>query len=132
VRIEHAARHRHQKRPGEVRGGVGEDAGGVGDGEPELGRGGQVDVVEANRVVGYAQEVGVRFQHLAVDALGEQREQNVGAARALDQRVALDPAFVVVLRDDHIHARLSENRDACLGDPAGDEDAPRHPTGHDL
>ncbi len=81
-------RRRQQEEEREVGGGLVEDAGGVADRDPELGRGRDVDVVVAHRDVGDdAQPRSTGPEHRGVDAVGQDAHHRVDIGHGVDQLV---------------------------------------------
>ena len=83
-----AAGGRHQEREREVRGRLGEDAGGVADRNAALRRLGDVAVVEADREVRDDLQLRRRVEQLGVDLLGQQAEETVDVLDLLEENVA--------------------------------------------
>jgi hypothetical protein len=104
----------HDERPGEIGGGIGENARGVGHGKPELGGGGDVDVVEPDGVVGDAEELRPGLEGLAIDPLGEKRDQDLGASDALEKLLAGNGLVVGFDRDLDV-SRLLQDIEARIG-----------------
>ena len=82
-----APREREQEREGEVGRRVGQDVGGVADGDAALGRRVEVDVVGPDRVVGDRAQLGRRGEQLLVDGVGEQGQQTLDPGDVLAQLV---------------------------------------------
>jgi hypothetical protein len=119
VALDHPSRRRHHQRPGEVRGGVREHVGGVGDDDPVPGRGRHVDIVEADRDVGDYAQLGAGGQQLVVDEVGDQADQPFAVlepGHQLGLREGCVPLVQVDLRP------LSGGLQGLLGQGSGDQD----------
>ena len=79
---------REHQRHREVGGGIGQHVGRVADRDPARGGRRDVDVVDADRVVGDHAQVGRGGEQLGVDAVGEQRQQTLGASAAAVEQFA--------------------------------------------
>ena len=98
VGLDHTPSGRHQQGPGEVRSGLGEHVGGVGDDDAAPAGGGQIDVVVADSHVGDDLEVRAGGQHLVVDGRDDVADEAGLAPEAPDQllpREGLVPRVVV-------------------------------------
>jgi hypothetical protein len=108
----------------EVGGGLVEDAGGVAHGDAELGRGGDVDVVIADRDVrddAQASTRGSGLQHRAVDAVGEQAHDPVDIGGRRDQLIVRVGTVGVPL--DELVTGADQRLQPAVGNPAGDENS---------
>ena len=77
---------RHQQRPGEIGGGLGQDARRVADRDPAPGAGRDIDVVEADRVVAdHLQRRAGGIQQLVIDPVGQQGQDPVAPGHATEQ-----------------------------------------------
>ncbi len=126
MRLRDAARDGEQQRPGEVRRRLGQHAGRIRDWNAQRGRRGDIDVVEADGVVGDAAQPGRGFEQRAVDALREQREHHVGGGDAGRERRRRQRGLVVRLTHIDRDAGVAQQAQPRLGDAAGHEDAPAH------
>ena len=96
-----AAEHERER---EVRRGLGEHVRRDAHGDAALVGGVEVDVVAADGVVGHDLQVGQRVEEVRVDALGQQRDEPLGALRAVAQllvggrQIALPDVDVVAFR----------------------------------
>jgi hypothetical protein len=77
LRLREPAGGGEQERPGEVGDGVGQDPGRVADRDRPNGRGGEIDVVEADRHQGDPLERGSGVEETTIDGVGEKAEQAV-------------------------------------------------------
>ena len=108
----------------EVGGGLVEHARRVADRDAELGGRGDVDVVVADRDVRDDPQPpagGAGFEHLAVDAIGEQAHDRVGIRRGAHQLVVGERDVVVALHE--LVTRVRQRLQPAVGQPAGDEDS---------
>ena len=83
--VAQVAGEREQEGHRQVRRRVGEDVGGAADRDRALGGGEQVDVVDADGIVGDHPQPRSAGDQLAIDAVGEQAEDAVGGGRPLQQ-----------------------------------------------
>ena len=81
------ARHREQQAEADVGGGVGDDRRNVGDRNAELGRLRKIDAVLRDVHRRHRLELRIGGQHVAVDGVVQQRQQDVAALHRLDQLV---------------------------------------------
>ena len=88
VGLDDAPRDGEHERPGEVGRRVGQDVGRVADLDAARRRRLDVDVVEADRVVGHRAQLRRGVDQLGVDPVDEQRQQPLGLGDAGEQRVA--------------------------------------------
>ena len=113
-------RHRQHQRHGHVGGILGEHPRRVGDGDPALHGGGDVDIVDAVAEIGDQLELLARFaEHRGVDAVGDGRHQHVGGFHRLGE-LALRHRLVVGIEpggEKFPHAQLDAVRQL-----AGDDD----------
>ena len=115
-----AAGRGHQQRPGEVGGRLGQDARRVADRDAAPRAGGDVDVVEADRVVAHDPQPGPgRVEELVVDPVGQQRQHAVAAGDPTQQLVARRRQ--VVLPDVGVAAG-ADRVEPLVGDDPRDED----------
>src|SRR5690606_4652938 len=119
------ARRRHEQRPGEVRGGVVEHAGGVGDPDALLRRRRHVDVVVAHRDVGDDLEVGAAGEEVRVEAVHDGRHRAVLALQPPGELFRGPGTIVGVVLD---LAGAGERFDDFGKYGAGDQDAGFHVT----
>ena len=114
------ARHRQHQRHGHVGGVLGEHARRVGDGDPALHGGGDVDIVDAVAEIGDQLELLARLrEHRGVDAVGDGRHQHVGGFYRFGQ-LGLRHRLVVGIEpgvEKFPHAQLD-----VVGQLAGDDD----------
>ena len=103
-------------------GGVRQDVGRAADGDAARGAGLEVDVVDADGVVGDDLQLRARVQQRGVDALGEQAQQGVGVAGP--SRVAPGEAAAPPCQTSTSWVG-GEAVEGLADDPAGDEDALR-------
>src|SRR2546425_5920406 len=116
--FDHSPRRGHEEREGQVGGRLGQNARRVADRDAALGRGPDVDVVEADRVVRYDAQARTAVHQLRVDAVGQEREQPLGLPRLCEQPLARRRKLL--LPKLHV-GRLADHREAPVGDRAGDE-----------
>src|SRR5206468_1407187 len=116
-----AASGGHEEDPGDFGGGVGEDAGGIGDADAAGGAGGGVDVVVADAVVGDGLDVGAGVEEGAVDFVGEHGDDAVGVLGGFDKLFTGEG--VEVGGDGDFVAGGAEDGGAGFWEWAGDEDA---------
>ena len=120
IALDEAPRRRHEQRPREVRGRLGEDAGRVADGDAARRARSHVDVVEPDREVAHDLELRPRpIEELVVDAVGQERQDAVAALDGLEELLARRRQLV--LPDDRI-ARVEDRAQPVVGDDPRDED----------
>jgi hypothetical protein len=109
VALDQPARRRHEKGPGEVRGGLREHVRGVGHDHPRLGGRRHVDVVVADGDIGHHPEPGGGREHLGVDGIGDEANEpasipepgrQLGLAQGSVAGVQIDVGAAARVRDD--------------------------------
>ena len=119
------ARHREQQAEADVGGGVGDDRRDVGDRDAARGRLGKIDAVLRDVHRRHRLELRIGGQHVAVDGVVQQRQQDVAALHRLDQLVLRQHAAGI--RIDLDVGDLAQPRQRAFGDRLGDENArPAH------
>ena len=122
IALGHAPGGGHQQRQGEVGGRLGQDARRVADGDAAPRARGDVDVVEADRVVADDPELRPgRVEELVVDPVGQQVSDAVAAGDPAQELVARRRQLV--LPDVQRRRPPRSAVEPLVGDPARDEDA---------